>query len=84
MSGEKPLCIIVLSGVVSVMVFTGRMKFNILFSLLVTLVIDFLIIKSIGFAFLPMLAMSAVFFAMSFLLGLTFILIAKEREKKAG
>ncbi len=84
MSGEQPLCIIVLSGVVSVMVFTGRMKFNILFSLLVTLAIDFLIIKSIGFAFLPMLAMSAVFFAMSFLLGLIFILIAKERGKKAG
>lgn len=43
----------------------------------VTMVIDIIIVKQIGFVFLPMFLMSLIFFLISFLIGLMFKLIIK-------
>ena len=52
-------------------------KINTASAFLLTLVIDIKIVKEIGFAFLPLLLMSLVFFLISFLSGMLFILIVQ-------
>ena len=56
-------------------------KINLLFATVITLLIDFLIVKKIGFAFFPMLLMSIIFFAIAFLLGILVILLFKEKYR---
>jgi hypothetical protein len=55
----------------------GLKRINIVLAFLVTLAIDIKIVKEIGFAFLPMFLMSIIFFLISFLIGLMFIMIIR-------
>lgn len=60
----------------------GLKKTNIILAFLATLIIDIKIVKEIGFAFLPMFLMSIIFFLISFLIGLMFIMIIKGKLEK--
>ncbi len=58
-------------------------RINIISAAFVTIIIDIIIIKQIGFVFIPMFLMSIIFFLISFLTGLMIILIIREHFKRA-